>query len=263
MNLVTITSDFAVQSYGTAIMEAVIREINPSATVIHFTHGLPSFDIRAAAKALEALVSMPVGIHVCVVDPGVGTERKPIIIQCGRGDFLVGPDNGVLLPAARELGGVVKAVSIENRKFYREPVSNTFHGRDIFSPAAAWLSKGIPLEEFGSQIKDLHPAPYPEAIINSNTIEAEVIFVNKFGSALLNITHKAWDEFGASGTVELELESRKTTAAVARTYGEVPVGEIVILKDEFNRVELAINQGNFAEKFAVTPGQKTRLFKSI
>ncbi len=263
MNLVTLSSDFAVQSYGTAIMEAVVREINPSATVIHFTHGLPSFDIRAAAKVLEALTSMPIGIHVCVVDPGVGTERKPIIIQCGRGDFLVGPDNGVLLPAARELGDIVKAVSIDNRKFYREPVSNTFHGRDIFSPAAAWLSKGIALEQFGTPINNLFPAPYTEAIMNGNSIEAEVIFINKFGCCLLNITHKAWDEFGASGTVELELESGKITAAVARTYGDVPARKPLILKDEFNRIELATNQVSFAEHFQAKMGDKVTIRKAI
>src|SRR3989338_1644081 len=193
--LITLTSDFGVQSQGIGIMEGVIFEINPDAKVIHLMHGLPDFNLSYAARALETANYLPVGCHVCVVDPGVGTKRKPIIIETKRGDFLIGPDNGVLIPATRFLGGIKKAVEITNRKYMRHPVSPIFHGRYIFSPAAAYLSKGIKIEEFGKILNpgNLVKAPYEEAEIKENEINALVISINKFGSIPLNVIHSLWD----------------------------------------------------------------------
>src|SRR3989344_125307 len=164
--LITLTSDFGVQSQGAGIMEGVVFEINPEAKVIHLMHGLPDFNLSYAARTLETASYLLVGCHVCVVDPGVGTKRKPIIIKTGRGDFLIGPDNGVLLPAAGFLGGIKNAVKITNEKFMRKPVSPVFHGRDIFAPAAAYLSKGVKIEEFGANMNPLllAEAPYNEEI---------------------------------------------------------------------------------------------------
>ena len=147
---ITLTSDFGAQSQGVGIMESVAREINPDAHVIHLMHGLPDFNLFYAARTMEAICYIPVGHHVCVVDPGVGTSRKPIIIETGRGDFLIGPDNGVLIPATGFLGGIKRAVEITNERYMGKPVSPVFHGRDIFTPAAAYLSKGISIEEFVS-----------------------------------------------------------------------------------------------------------------
>ena len=117
--LITLTSDFGVQSQGVGIMEAVALEINPEARVIHLMHGLPVFDLFYAARTMETINYIPVGYHVCVVDPGVGTKRKPIVIETGRGDFLIGPDNGVLLPATRFLVGIRKVAEITNKRYMR------------------------------------------------------------------------------------------------------------------------------------------------
>jgi len=125
--IITLTSDFGVQSQGVGIMEGVALEINPEAHVIHLMHGLPDFNLFYAARIMETINYMPVGFHVCVVDPGVGTKRKPIIIETKRGDFLIGPDNGVLIPATRFLGGIKKIVEITNEKYMRQPVSPIFH----------------------------------------------------------------------------------------------------------------------------------------
>src|SRR3989338_950652 len=193
--LITLTSDFAVQSQGVGIMESVALEINPEAKIIHLMHGLPDFNLFYAARTMETLNHVPIGFHVCVVDPGVGTRRKSIIIETGRGDFLIGPDNGVLIPATRFLGGIKKAVEITNKKYMRKPVSPVFHGRDIFTPAAAYLSKGIKIEEFGKILNpgNLVKAPYEEAEIKENEINALVISINKFGSIPLNVIHSLWD----------------------------------------------------------------------
>ena len=113
-------------------MEGVATEVNPDAKVIHLMHGLPDFNLSYAARTMETLNYFPKGYHVCVVDPGVGTERRGIIIEVVRGDYLVGPDNGVLIPGTRFLGGIKKVVEITNEKYMRKPVSPIFHGRDVF-----------------------------------------------------------------------------------------------------------------------------------
>ena len=257
--LITLTSDFGVQSQGVGIMEAVALEINPEAKVIHLMHGLPDFDISYAARTIETINYLPIGYHVCVVDPGVGTKRKPIIIQTGRGDFLVGPDNGVLLPGTRFLGCIRKIVEITNEKYMRKPVSPIFHGRDIFTPAAAYLSKGVRMEEFGRELnaKELAKAPYEEATIKNNNIYARVISINKFGSLHLNITHEAWDKFdilGGNELASLYFNKKSLDMPFAVTFGDVSKGKPLIIKDDYGRIEVAINQDSFAKKYKVRIG---------
>ncbi len=263
--LITLSSDFAVQSQGAGIMEAVALEINPNARVIHLMHGLPDFNLFYAARTMETITHVPVGFHVCVVDPGVGTKRKPIIIKAGRGDFLIGPDNGVLIPATRFLGGIKKAAEITNGKYMRKPVSPIFHGRDIFTPAAAYLSKGIKMEEFGKELnpKKLSKAPYEEARISGDKITARIISINKFGSLHLNILHKVWDEFGVNlhGKITLKSKSKKIKMHNCRTFGEVPIGSPLIMKDDYGRVEVALNQGSFRKKYHAGIGDEVEILK--
>ncbi len=256
--LITLTSDFGVQSQGVGIMEAVALEINPKAHVIHLMHGLPDFDLFYAARTMETVNYLPVGFHVCVVDPGVGTKRKPIIIQTKRGDFLVGPDNGVLLPATRFLGGIKKTVEITNEKYMRKPVSPVFHGRDIFTPAAAYLSKGVRMGEFGKELKpaDLAKAPYEEAKAINNEIKAKVISINKFGSLHFNITHAEWDRLNLKikDAVELKNQNKSLTLPYSSTFGDVEKGKPLIFKDDYGRVEAALNMSNFSKKYDVKIG---------
>jgi S-adenosyl-L-methionine hydrolase (adenosine-forming) len=253
--MITLSSDFGVQTQGVGLMEAVIHEINPDAKVVHLFHGLPNFDTTTAAWALESVFCLKPGIHVCVVDPGVGTERRAIIIQSARGDYLVGPDNGVLLPAARLLGGVKNSVVIENERFMRKPISPVFHGRDIFSPAAAYLSLGVRLSDFGRQAASLSIAPYDEARIEGDRIIAKAIHINKFGSVHTNILHEEFDRLGASKAL-VQIGRSKHTIPYRRTFGEVPVGEPLVFKDDYRRIELAVNQGDFSKAFKVRLGDR-------
>ncbi len=257
---ISLTSDFGVQSQGVGIMESVAREIAPDAQVVHFMHGLPDFDIRCAARTMETVKDLQVGCHVCVVDPGVGTKRRGIIIKTKRGDYLIGPDNGVLLPATQILGGAKKVVSIENPKYMRQPVSPIFHGRDVFVPAAAYLANGVPIEEFGSEIpfESLIRAPYDEAKVKGNTIEAEVIHINKFGSIHLNITHAQWEQLGLkhAHSVLLRFGKNEIPMPFVRTFGEVEPGHPLILKDDYGRVEAALNMGNFSQSYTVSTGDQ-------
>lgn len=263
--LITLTSDFAVQSQGVGIMEAVALDINPDANVIHLMHGLPDFNLFYAARTMETINYIPVGYHVCVVDPGVGTKRKSIIIQTGRGDYLIGPDNGVLIPATRFLGGIKRAVEITNGKYMRKPVSAVFHGRDIFTPAAAYLSKGIKMDDFGKELrqKDLAKAPYEEAVVGKNEIHAKVISINKFGSLHLNITHKTWDKFNIKmkSEIRLRIKNKYIEMPYAVTFGDVDKGKPLIFKDDYGRIEVALNQDSFTKKYKVGIGDNAILKK--
>ena len=263
--LISLTSDFGVQSQGVAIMEAVALEINPDAHVIHLMHGLPDFNLFYAARTMETVCYMPIGFHVCVVDPGVGTRRKSVIIEAGRGDFLIGPDNGVLIPATRFLGGIKKAVEITNEKYMRKPVSPVFHGRDIFTPAAAYLSKGVGIEKFGKTLNplDLAKAPYEESRIKGNEINSIVISINKFGSLHLNINHNLWDKFNVKIGNELNLKLKNKTIKIPfhRTFGDVNKGNPLIFKDDYGRMEIALNMGNFCGKYKVKIGDKIKIIR--
>ena len=263
--LITLTSDFGVQSQGIGIMESVALEINPEAHVIHLMHGLPDFDLFYAARTMETINYMPVGYHVCVVDPGVGTKRKPIIIKVGRGDYLIGPDNGVLISATRFLGGIKKVVEITNKRYMRQPISPVFHGRDIFVPAAAYLSKGVKIGEFGTELEqeNLEKAPYEEALINNNGIHAKVISINKFGSLHLNITHDAWDSFNIKlkDEITFKIKNRDIIIPFVTTFGNVEKGNPLIIKDDYGRIEVALNQDSFARKYGIKIGDKVVIIK--
>jgi S-adenosylmethionine hydrolase len=263
--LITLTSDFGVQSQGIGIMEGVIASTAPDARVIHLMHGLPDYNICSAARTMENIVHLPIGVHVCVVDPGVGTKRRGVILKTRRGDFLVGPDNGIFIPALRLLGWA-DGVEIANRKYMREQVSPIFHGRDVFAPAAAHLANGVALDEFGPSIAfdSLAESPYEEATVANGAIKATVIHINKYGSVHLNILHKAWDGFGlrTGGAVAFSKGKKAIMLPVASTFGDVPVGKPLILKDDYGRVEVAINQGNFAEKHGIRLGDACTIKKA-
>ncbi len=262
--IISLTSDFGVQSPGIGNMEGVIAGIAPDAHVIHLMHGIPDFDIRIGARVIETAQYLPIGFHVCVVDPGVGSQRKAIIIKVKRGDFLIGPDNGVLIPSIDFLGGFEKCVQITNPKLMIQPVSPIFHGRHIFAPAATHLANGVSIDEFGPQINfdQLVKGPYQNATAKNNKIFAEVININKFGSLNLNILHKTWDEFNVKlgQKIMLTFGKQEIRMAHVETFSQVGVGQSLILKDDYGRVEVAINLGDFAKKFKIKIGQTCTIY---
>lgn len=265
--LITLTTDFGYQTQGIGIMHAVAFEINPKAKVIDLAHGLPDFSITSAARTLETLHNVPVGCHICIVDPGVGTKRLGIIIKVKRGDYLIGPDNGVLIPATKFLGGIKKVVAITNEKYMRLPVSPVFHGRDIFMPAAAHLSLGVPMEKFGPKVKPqgLKPAPYEEAEVKNGKIEAQIIHINKYGSVHLNILAATWDQLGLQKGETIRIafnQQRAERIPFFSTFGDVPIGQEVIFKDDYGRIEIAINQGDLALKYRLRLNNQCQIYKS-
>lgn len=257
--LITLSSDFGPGNIGCGAMEAVIYGICPSAKIVHLCHTIPGFDIKDGARMLEGVAKIPKGFHICVVDPGVGTKRKGILIQTKRGDILLGPDNGVLRPAAEFLGGIIGVFELAEKKYQSKVVSPIFHGRDIFATAAAHLANGISPESFGPRldVKTLVNAPYQEARWEGDRMECEVIHINENGSLFLNIREEEFEKKLKIGEeLEINFGSKKISLPYQKTFGEVPAGKPVLLNDDFGRVELAINQGNFAFTFDVKRGEK-------
>jgi S-adenosyl-L-methionine hydrolase (adenosine-forming) len=259
--LITVTSDFAKQSQGVAMMEAVVAEIAPDARLIHYMHGLDDFDTISAARVLETVRFVAPAIHVCICDPGVGTSRRPLALLTQRGDVLIGPDNGVLLPAALALGGVREAREITNMALMRHPVSAVFHGRDVFCPAAAHLANGVGFEVVGEmiEVESLAPPPYEDAERADGLWRARIIFVDKFGNAHLNIHHDEWQSgVPASGSmVDVALPDGQSVAVSHHsTFGETRLGAALILADNDGRPTLALNRGSFASTHGLSVGDE-------
>ena len=206
---------------------------------------------------------MPAGVHLAVVDPGVGGQRKPLALRSGDGRLYVGPDNGLLLVAADRFGGVEAAVELAEPAFRLEPVARTFHGRDVFAPAAAHLAAGVELEELGPPLEpgSLVRLELPAPEVGTRRIRATVLYVDRFGNIQLNLTRAELDHvrIAPGGQVEVEAGFERYFAIAAATFAEVRPGDIVLYEDAYRNVALAINQGNAAEMFGVVVGQELRL----
>jgi S-adenosylmethionine hydrolase len=232
--------------------------------VIDITHGIPPQHVLQGALVLaNTLPYMPAGVHVAVVDPGVGGERKPLAFRGGDGRLYVGPDNGLLLVAADRLGGIEEAVEIVNEDYMLTPVSRTFHGRDVFSPAGAHLATGVELRELGPALDPagLARLELPVAQIGTARIRATALYIDRFGNIQLNLTSEDLEKVGiVPGTkVEVEVRFERYFAVAARTFAEVRTGDIVLYEDSYRNIALAINQGNAARMFSLRVGQEVLL----
>ena len=245
--------------------------IAPDAQIVDIGHNVRKFAIRDGAFLLWCAVPyLPRGVHVAVVDPGVGTERRPIAIRAGRGDLLVGPDNGLLMPAAARLGGVEAAHVLENRDYWLPVTTSTFHGRDIFSPVGAHLALGARLESVGPSIDPatLVDLRFPAPAVHERVLETAVLYIDSFGNARL--AGEPVDLEAALGPlvpgrrVVLEIEDGRggtfrEATTWQRTFGRVAAGDSLLYEDSFGLVSLADNQGNVAERLALVPDRRVRI----
>jgi hypothetical protein len=241
-----------------------VKRIAPDAEVIDITHGIePQNVLQGALVLAKTLPYMPDGVHVAVVDPGVGGDRMPLALRGADGRLFVGPDNGLLLVAADRLGGVEAAVELSEPAYRLEPVARTFHGRDIFVPAAAHLAAGVPLGDLGPAVDPggLVRLELPEPAVGARRIRATVLYVDRFGNVQLNLTSAHLEQVGVEpgSQVEVEVGFERYYAVAARTFAEVRRGDIVLYEDAYWNIALAINQGNAAEMFGAHVGQELRL----
>lgn len=250
--IITLLTDFGTADAFVGIMKGVILGINPPARLIDLTHAVPPQQILPAALILRSSAPFfpPGTIHVAVVDPGVGSARQPIAIKTERA-FLIGPDNGVLSLAAAALGRRhVRA--IEKEELFRQPVSQTFHGRDVFAPAAAHLSRGLAFDTLGPSLDSIVELTLPAPQHTTSGIRGEVIHVDHFGNLLTNIDADTLARFPAQ-RVSVSIAQTLVTGPVA-AYAAVPEGTALAIIGSWGVVEIAVRNGNAAQTFSAGPG---------
>ena len=250
MSIITLTTDFGLTDWFAGTMKGVILGINPRAHLVDITHGVPGGDIRAGAFALAASYRyfQRGTIHVAVVDPGVGSDRRAIAVQTANGVF-VGPDNGVLsLAVAREKVESIRR--LENARYFLHAVSRSFHGRDIFAPVAAHLSKGLAAAELGPAPADMVMLDWPKPEKGPASIRGEVIYLDRFGNAITNIGN---DLLSLGGAASLCVR-KKFRVPLKPFYQAVPPGHAVALPGSSGFLEVAVNGGSAAVKLGIKVG---------
>jgi S-adenosyl-L-methionine hydrolase (adenosine-forming) len=262
--LITFLTDFGLEDDFVGTCHGVMKRIAPGVEIIDITHGIePHGVLQGAIVLANTLPYLAEGVHLAVVDPGVGGERRSIALRSGDGRLYVGPDNGLLVPAAEKLGGIDAAYEITNRAYALEPVSATFHGRDIFSPAAAHLALGLELAKLGPTVEasSLVRIEVPKPDITERRIRACCLYVDRFGNMQLNLTREQVGKLGIKPgkQVELEFASERYFAIAARTFTDARGGEIILYEDAYENIALAISGGNAAETFSAQPGVEVRI----
>jgi len=258
--IITLTTDFGLKDPYVAEMKAVILSISPNTRIVDITHQIEKFNIRMGAYTLAAACPyFPKGtIHVAVIDPGVGTKRKAILIQTMKGYF-IGPDNGVLALAAKSQG-MKHVYAIENPKFMLPKISNTFHGRDIFAPAAAYLANGIPPSGFGREIHKIVMPKFAKIIKRKNALTGEVIHIDGFGNIITSLREEDLEIMSMKKTVNLKLKDTRLKLKLCKAYSEVKAQQPLAIIGSHNFLEISINQGNATENFQTRVGDKATLY---
>lgn len=258
-------TDFGYRDHYVGAMKGVIAEIAPAARVIDITHGIPPQSVSAGAIALaQSWRFFPRHtVFVAVVDPGVGTPRLPIAIETRAGARFVGPDNGLLYLAA-QAAGIRLIVELHAAKYRLKNVSATFHGRDIFAPAGAWLSRGTPITSLGPTIAQMKPSSIEPAIRRGKTLEGKVIYVDGFGNLVTNIDRATLDAFAASfRTASLLVRIGKgASMETFQSYGDAPSGAPLATFGSFELLEIAVRDGNAARFFGSGEGASVTVIGS-
>jgi S-adenosylmethionine hydrolase len=257
--IITLLTDFGLEDHYAASVKGVALSICQNARLVDVTHLIPPQDVRAGAFVLgAAYASFPIGsVHLAVVDPGVGTSRRALAVSA-HGHFFIGPDNGIF---AWVLEGApdYRAVSLENREYWRSRVSATFHGRDIFGPVAAHLASGVPLEALGLPCTPSEPPWRQRPIIFEDIVEGEVIHVDRFGNAISNIRESDIGAFVSGSRWTVHAAGRRVPLVF--TYGEAETGTPVALIGSCGHLEIAVVCGSAARKLGLRPGDPIQVLR--
>ncbi len=261
---VTFLSDFGLQDDFVGVCHGVIKRIAPEVDVIDITHGIPPQAVLQGALVLANTVPyMPKGVHLAVVDPGVGTDRKALALTDRSGRVYVGPDNGLLVPAAEANGGVAEAFELTNPEYALPWISRTFHGRDVFAPAAAHIARGVEPSELGPAVSPaaLVRLEMPEPDIAPGRVTATVLYVDSFGNVQLNLTIDHLGDVGIApgSAVELGLGADRYYATAARTFADARHGDLILYVDAYRNVSLAISNGHAATLLGSQPGDSVQI----
>lgn len=240
--ILTLLTDFGNADGYVAAMKGVILGIMPHARLVDITHEVPPQEVAAGAFILSAHYRyFPAGtVHVAVIDPGVGTTRHAVACLSD-GHYFVGPDNGLFDFCARAPSPI--AVRLSRREFWRHTISNTFHGRDIFAPVAAHLANGVALEELGDSTALKPQRPEDACKIEQNTLQGRIVYSDRFGNLISNISKEDLSRFAANAKIVVRL-GRQTIHGLQASYASATSGEFVALINSFDLLEIGINRGN-------------------
>ena len=255
MHLITLLSDFGLNNAYVSQMKGVIASIAPMATCVDISHTVSPQQVRIGSFLLSSSVDFfPKGtIHVAVVDPGVGTMRRGIVVVTPKQVF-VGPDNGLLINAAKKQGHF-DVYEITNDSLFNTTISQTFHGRDIFAPVAAHIARGVSFEHIGKKINDYHVLETSRPRINGDIVEADVKFIDDFGNVITNLSAITFHSFiRFEKTCKIKIKRKKITVPFVSTYGHCPLNETLITTGSAGFIEIAINQGNAAKIYDLSIG---------
>ncbi|GAA0435139.1 hypothetical protein Aca07nite_15340 [Actinoplanes capillaceus] len=253
---ISFTTDYGTFDGFVAACHGSIARVSPDTRVIDVTHHVPPADVsRGAAVLAQTAPYLPPSVHLAVVDPGVGTARRGVVLATPNG-LLVGPDNGLLIWAAEALGGITGAYELDNKDWMLGDVSRTFHGRDLFAPVAARLAAGADPAEAGPAVdpSSLTRLPDPVVTIGDGWIEAEVLTVDRFGNVQLAADGSALSGLGTELMVNGGVRARR-----GATFADVNVGELLVFADSADRVAIAVNNGRAVVLLSVVPGDMVRI----
>ncbi len=256
--VVAFLSDFGTRDHYAGSMKGVVLGVCPDATLVDIGHDIPEHDVLAGALELAACYRYfpPGTIFLVVVDPGVGSSRRGIAVECGDYKF-VAPDNGVLSAVFRETPPK-RVVELTERKYARPTVSRTFEGRDRFAPAAGWLAKGIALVSLGKSISNYRVIDLPKPVAGQGELTGEVVRVDRFGNLITNIDRRTFEQLADGAGVAITAGDRDVPRLVA-TYAEAPAGEICALFGSTDHLEIAINAGDAARTLGLGRGSRVRV----
>jgi S-adenosylmethionine hydrolase len=263
MNVVTFLTDFGLQDDFVGTCHGVIAEIAPEVRVIDVTHGIePQAVLQGAIVLRNTLPYLPVGVHLAVVDPGVGGNRRAVAVRARNGRTFVGPDNGLLMLAA-DAAGAESAHELVDPRYRLPAVSHTFHARDIFAPAAAHLATGVDISELGPAVApaDLDRIDVPEPVIGRTQISTTALVVDRFGNIATNARreHVATLGVAAGDRVEIRLALDRYYAVLADTFADTGPGELILYEDSYGMITLAISSGDAAGLTGVAAGGEIRI----
>jgi S-adenosylmethionine hydrolase len=262
---ITFTSDYGLEDHFVGVCHGVMARLAPRARVIDVSHGVAAQDVRHGALVLaQAVPYLPAAVHLAVVDPGVGSGRGMVALEAG-GQALVGPDNGLLLWAAEALGGVDRAHALQAPAYRLAPLSATFHGRDVFAPAAAHLAAGVEPGHLGPEVDPggLVRLERPGPRVDGDRVGTWVLAVDHFGNLALDLGRDDLARAGvaAGDPVELRVGGRAHRLVLAETFASVPAGELVLHEDSFGAMAVAVNRGRAAERLGAGPGDRVEVLR--
>jgi S-adenosyl-L-methionine hydrolase (adenosine-forming) len=264
---ITFLSDFGLKDDFVGTCHGVMKRIAPEVQIIDITHGIPPQAILQGALVLANTIEyMPVGVHLAVVDPGVGGPRRPLVLRDAEERLYVGPDNGLLLPAASR-AGVASAHELANPKYALDSISRTFHGRDLFSPAAAHLARGVDPEQLGPPVdpESLVALDLPEPELADGRVSTTMLYVDSFGNIMLNLKREHVESIGiVSGTrLELDVDGERYYAIMARTFADARPGDVILYEDSYRNMSVAISRGSAARMLHASPFRRITITPAL